>query len=517
MLDRSDQATSLAREDGGSVRVRPEALEVLADKELTLLFQRGEQWAYDSIYERYAPRVNAVCRRMLSDRQDAQDAAQETFLRVYQALPRFNGRYQLGAWINRIATNVCLDHLRARKRTPAEATPNEVLDDVVEPESSANPEELLLRSDEGARVQQTLGRLTEMQRTAILMRDFEGRDYSDIASTLGMSETRVRVLLHRARKGFRKSWSSAWVILGLPSRWLGRFRRFRAPLPEGVVHVANSAAGGHAGGLTFASCGQALQGCGDVVSERIAAVATAAIVGVTAAGGVGAATGEASVTRTLRVPGLTTTVPGKLIENAVDTAVSAAQQTDEVLDALPVVDLPEDVDVAEEDADASASAPDAGEQPDAEGEGAQGAAPSAPEGIGDPVSEGGDPYSVPAADGEGEIGPGDAPDPAGDSGAGTPQTGEGEPSDEVPVAAPTSEPTPDATATPSPPPTATPTPTPTPSPEETASADTETQPADEPEPEDAANAPAEAADEVPPQVIGDGDLPTQDSEGAPTN
>ena len=248
----------------GRASLRLEGAGSLDDKQLTLLFQGGELAAYDHIYQRYAARVDSVCRRMLADPQDAQDAAQETFLRVYQALPRFNGRYQLGAWITRIATNVCLDHLRARKRAPTEAAPQEVLEDVVDAGPVAGPEEALLRRDEGERVQETLARLTPMQRQAILMRDFEGRAYSDIASSLGVSETRARVLLHRARKGFRRSWSSSWILLGLPARFLARFRRLRGASPDHIGQAAGSAfqGGGHAATSPLVHCSQALQSCG---------------------------------------------------------------------------------------------------------------------------------------------------------------------------------------------------------------------------------------------------------------
>src|SRR5689334_9645143 len=93
------------------------------DKDLAIAFKNGELGAYDAIYGRYSDRVNGVCRRMLGQSEDAKEASQEVFLRVYQALPRFNGRYQLGAWITRIATNVCLDQIRGRNRKPSDAFP----------------------------------------------------------------------------------------------------------------------------------------------------------------------------------------------------------------------------------------------------------------------------------------------------------------------------------------------------------------------------------------------------------
>jgi RNA polymerase sigma-70 factor (ECF subfamily) len=263
------------------------------DKELTLSFQRGNRGAYEFIYQRYSTRVNATCQRLLSDPQDAQDAAQETFLRVYQALPRFNGRYQLGAWINRIATNVCLDHLRARRRAPSHAAPTEVLEDVGDLQPDDGPEEAMLRSAEGARVKETLDTLTPIQRTAILMRDFEGRAYSDIASTLGVSECRARVLLHRARKGFKKSWSSTWV-LWFPVRMLSRLRR--TTVAEQVACAATSAT--NAGGGPLAQCGQLLQQCGELIGHRIAPVASAAIM----AGAAGSAPAIVAAPDALREP-----------------------------------------------------------------------------------------------------------------------------------------------------------------------------------------------------------------------
>ena len=80
----------------------------------------GDRWAphYDEIYSRYSARVRSICRRMLGNSADAEEATQETFLRSYKALHRFNGQYQLSAWLSRIASNICVDHLRQRSRHP---------------------------------------------------------------------------------------------------------------------------------------------------------------------------------------------------------------------------------------------------------------------------------------------------------------------------------------------------------------------------------------------------------------
>src|ERR687898_622259 len=97
---------------------RPGGARDKEDKELVLAFQGGEKSAYDALYRRHARRVGAICLRILNNRDDAEEATQETFLRAYEALSRFNGEYRVGAWLNRIATNVCLDGLRRRANSP---------------------------------------------------------------------------------------------------------------------------------------------------------------------------------------------------------------------------------------------------------------------------------------------------------------------------------------------------------------------------------------------------------------
>jgi RNA polymerase sigma-70 factor (ECF subfamily) len=279
------------------------------DRELTLSFQRGDKWAFDSIYRRYSSRVEALCQRMLRDPQEAQDAAQEVFIRVYRGLPRFNGQYRLGPWIKRIATNVCLDQLRSQNRRLCDSAPSDVLEDRVGAHPDEVPEEALLRRVDGVRVHETLASLAPLHRRALTMRGLEGRDYRDIATSLGVSRSRARLLLHRARKGFKRSWVSAGVLLGLPSRLLQRVRELRDPaFTHPMVEAASSGAQAThtlaAGPPLAASCSQTFHGCGQVLSERIAAAATAAVLSVGVTGAGGAAPGlRSGATDVVRVPG----------------------------------------------------------------------------------------------------------------------------------------------------------------------------------------------------------------------
>ena len=88
------------------------------DKSLVLAFQSGDIDAYSDIFVKYRALSAKICYRILQDREEADEAVQETMLRVYRGLGTFNGRYQLQAWVARIATNVSLDMVRARARRP---------------------------------------------------------------------------------------------------------------------------------------------------------------------------------------------------------------------------------------------------------------------------------------------------------------------------------------------------------------------------------------------------------------
>lgn len=263
--------------------------EASEDKELVLAFKRGEDGSYQAIYDRHAARIRGICRRMLDHSHDAEEAQQETFMRVFTGLPNFNGRYQLGAWVSRIATNVCLDHIRSKGRKPADSTDNATLVDI-SADSADGPEEIFMQGDERQRVRDVLSELAPMHRAALALREFEGMSYADIAVALGMTEPQVKALIHRARRSFKKRWAHGLALL-LPWRLLARLRRFSshydAPhLGDAAASTANLAS----------SCSAAFQQCGAFVTDKIATTMTAVLVG-TAAVGVAVAPGSHATQR----------------------------------------------------------------------------------------------------------------------------------------------------------------------------------------------------------------------------
>lgn len=272
----------MQRESSEGVAARPTAPLTLEDtsenRELVLAFKRGEDGAYQAIYDRYSTRVSGICRRMLEQSHDAEEAQQEIFMRVYTALPNFNGRYQLGAWVSRIATNVCLDHIRSKGRKPADSTDFATLVDVSD-DSADGPEEIFMKGDERQRVREVLTDLAPMHRAALALREFEGMSYADIAVALGMTEPQVKALIHRARRSFKKRWAHGLALL-LPWRLLARIRRFSnhydAPpqLADAAASTSNFAA----------TCSAALHQCGAILTDKAAGAFTALVVGAAAVG-----------------------------------------------------------------------------------------------------------------------------------------------------------------------------------------------------------------------------------------
>ncbi|MGH2736209.1 MAG: RNA polymerase sigma factor, partial [Actinomycetota bacterium] len=143
----------------------------------------------------------------LHDAGDAEEAMQETFLRAYKALPRFNGRYQLNAWLNRIATNICVDQARSRAKWPALVT--------LVPESTTEaddgPEDIVVAGNE--KVDDAIGDLQPLHQEALFLRAVEGMSHREMAGRLDMSPEQVKALLHRARTSFKRAWRRAggWV------------------------------------------------------------------------------------------------------------------------------------------------------------------------------------------------------------------------------------------------------------------------------------------------------------------
>jgi RNA polymerase sigma-70 factor, ECF subfamily len=179
------------------------------DPALVKACQRGEPDALDALIRATYADVYALCRRMLADPDEASDATQEVFMRVMRSVLGFRGESAFGTWLHRVTVNVCLTSLRRRSRARATgmvaggtpfALPGE------EPglaSVSDNPEDRAVTADLVARSEAALGALPEDARAVVVLRDLEGLSTREVAELLGVTETVVKVRLHRAHARLR--------------------------------------------------------------------------------------------------------------------------------------------------------------------------------------------------------------------------------------------------------------------------------------------------------------------------
>jgi RNA polymerase sigma-70 factor (ECF subfamily) len=167
----------------------------------------GDTTAFDQIIISHQRRVIALSWRMLGNAEDARDAAQETFLRVYKHLNSFDPTQDFSAWLYRIAVNVCRDLARKRRSNHASFEAEIEAGNITEPVSPSNTEAAALFAQEQAILWRALATLSEKERAAIVLRDLEELPTEEVARILGSSPTTVRSQICSARvkiKAFRE-------------------------------------------------------------------------------------------------------------------------------------------------------------------------------------------------------------------------------------------------------------------------------------------------------------------------
>lgn len=173
------------------------------DLELVKRVQRGEKSAFDLLVLKYQHRIGAVIGRFVPDHAEAQDIAQESFMRAYRAMQNFRGDAQFYTWLYRIAVNTAKNHLVAMKRRPP--TSDVEVEDAehftgARMQDNDTPEHELLREEIAREVSQTVAALPEELRQAITLREVEGLSYEEIAETMDCPIGTVRSRIFRARE-----------------------------------------------------------------------------------------------------------------------------------------------------------------------------------------------------------------------------------------------------------------------------------------------------------------------------
>lgn len=162
----------------------------------------GERGAIRSFIALKAPRMLALARRMLGDAIEAEDVAQEVFVRVWKQAPNWRpGAGRFDTWMHRVALNLCYDRLRRRREDLTDDPPDQ-------PDPSPNAEVLLQRRDTSASVQAALLSLPRRQREAIVLCHFQELSNIEAAELMGLSVEAVESLLSRARRNLRSALAS---------------------------------------------------------------------------------------------------------------------------------------------------------------------------------------------------------------------------------------------------------------------------------------------------------------------
>ena len=162
--------------------------------------RQGDLAAFETIYRTHSGRLYSLACRMVSNPADAEDLLQEIFLAAHRKLDSFRGDSALGTWLYRLATNLCLDHLRSRAAKTSQVT------DAIDEEpalADAGSRRLADRTIDKMDLERALAQLPEGCRTAFVLHDVEGLEHREVAEMLGIAEGTSKSQVHKARLRLR--------------------------------------------------------------------------------------------------------------------------------------------------------------------------------------------------------------------------------------------------------------------------------------------------------------------------
>ena len=177
-----------------------------SDEELVSRSIGGDADSFNQLVLRWERPIYALAYRVIGREEDARDVCQETFLRAFRALGGFRGQAKFSSWLYRIALNLCRDWVRRQRRTPVVPMPEDV--DVIELAASREPtepiEELVARRDLTRAVEKAMARLPEEQRTAIILKEYHGLTFQEIADLVGCPLSTVKTRLYQGLTVLRR-------------------------------------------------------------------------------------------------------------------------------------------------------------------------------------------------------------------------------------------------------------------------------------------------------------------------
>lgn len=177
------------------------------DEELVELAQRGDEESFNQLVLRWERPIYALAYRTLGREDEARDVCQEAFLRAYRALRGFKGQAKFSSWLYRITLNLCRDWMRKQRRTPVSQVPEglELSDLAGEAPDAVSVEDLVARREMSAAVSKVMAMLPEEQRTAIILKEYHGLTFQEIADMLGCPLSTVKTRLYQGLTVLRRN------------------------------------------------------------------------------------------------------------------------------------------------------------------------------------------------------------------------------------------------------------------------------------------------------------------------
>ncbi len=195
------------RTETSAERERGPAWSGLDERALVAEVAAGHEPAFRVLIARHLPSVTMIARRMLHDNAEAEDVAQETFLRLWRLGATLDvGTAGVKPWLRRVVSNLCIDRMRSGARTT-------VTDEVPEQREEARQLEIIEGAELSGRVDLALKQLPERQRLALTLFHYEGMSQSEIAHAMEISDDAVESLLARARRQLKVTLKSEWTAL----------------------------------------------------------------------------------------------------------------------------------------------------------------------------------------------------------------------------------------------------------------------------------------------------------------
>lgn len=202
------------------------------DEELVARSRGGDLDSFNELVLRWERPIYALAYRVIGREEDARDVAQDTFLRAYRSLGGFKGQAKFSSWLYRITLNLCRDWMRRQRRAPFVQTPEgmDLIELATETTPSESIEDLVSRKELGRAVAAAMATLPEEQRTAIVLKEYHGLTFQEIADLQGCPLSTVKTRLYQGLTVLRRQLEQAGVesVFGM-ERPRAVVRSFRSP------------------------------------------------------------------------------------------------------------------------------------------------------------------------------------------------------------------------------------------------------------------------------------------------